>query len=145
MMFMENGEPEMAFSRGGLLMSPSSQRPSSLPALTSSQAEALDMVHLAATRTATNVSFIKGDMLFFNNRKILHGRKQFFDGEGEAESRHFLRLWLRDEKLAGHPPGYLRGRWAKIFDYNRNEDDSDERWPLEPISVLGEAISTRLQ
>jgi TfdA family taurine catabolism dioxygenase TauD len=35
-----------------------------------------------------------GDMQFFNNRTVLHGRKHFDDYPEKAKRRHLLRLWL---------------------------------------------------
>ncbi len=36
-----------------------------------------------------------GEMLFINNRWILHNRTAFVDWAEPAERRHLVRLWLR--------------------------------------------------
>jgi len=145
-----NGKPEMIFSRGGLLRSNASQRESTLPLLNSSQSEALDTVHFTAQKYCLSISWEKGDVIFFNNRKILHGRDAFNDLEGGTAVRHFLRLWLQDEEFAGLPPPYLQARWNHMF-LKRVPDERDtteaqglEEWPLEPISKAEEALSRRI-
>jgi len=56
-------------------------------------------------------------MLFFNNRRILHGREAFADDEARCTtpSRHFLRLWLEDKELAGQSPEGLQDIWRQVF------------------------------
>jgi alpha-ketoglutarate-dependent taurine dioxygenase len=36
-----------------------------------------------------------GDMLFINNRWLLHNRTAFEDHAAPAQRRHYVRLWLR--------------------------------------------------
>jgi hypothetical protein len=148
-LYSVNGKPEMIFSRGGLLRSKASQRLSVLPLLNSSQAEALDTVHFTAKKYSLSVVWEKGDVLFFNNRKILHGRDAFRDAEEGTGSRHFIRFWLQDEELAGPPPECLQERWNYMFDKRVGDGGVDaeaeeERWPLEPISKAEEALSKRI-
>jgi len=143
-----NGKPEMIFSRGGLLRSRASQRLCAMPLLSSSQAEALDTVHFTAKEHSLSIVWEKGDVLFFNNRKILHGRAAFEDSEDCSNTRHFLRLWLQDEELAGSPPACLQTRWDHIFCPRENgeaaAEDDEQRWPLEPISRAQEVLSKRV-
>jgi len=130
-MYMGSGEPEMIFSRGSLMDSPRSKRPPGTTALSDIQAEALDAVHFAATDAVFKLNYETGDMICFNNRKILHGRESFDDGEDTSEGRHILRLWLQDCKMAGPPPRSLDVYWEHTFSTG-DEAEEEVQWPLEP-------------
>lgn len=147
LMFMTNGEPEMNFSRGSLLYTPSSKRSPNLPKLSEKQAQALEWVHFSALKHVLRLCYNEGDLIVFNNRKVLHGRDEFKDQTAQAEagtikSRHFLRLWLGDRDLAGPPPAGLEKRWSILFDPRKLVDEASD-WPLEPISKKAEAIPAR--
>jgi hypothetical protein len=116
--------PEMVFSRGALIRFPQGFRPPNIPAVNPGQAAALDALHFAAERIACRIEYRKGDVVFFNNRRILHGREAFQDDH--SGKRHLLRLWLRDEELAGTPPAPLDEVWK----YGCATVDG--RWPLVP-------------
>ncbi|KAK4163000.1 hypothetical protein QBC43DRAFT_290257 [Cladorrhinum sp. PSN259] len=150
-----SGAPEMLFSRGALITR-------SHRAISEKQNAALDAAHFAAETVACRVQYHAGDLLFFNNRRILHAREGFTDnamvpphvdigrgvvegGDGghddinETKKRHMLRLWLGDRELAGTPPGQmLQQVWRDAFD--RNDDDHTSKphvkkggkWPAEP-------------
>lgn len=129
--------PEMVFSRGALIRSPQGFRPSNIPLLTRRQGAALDALHFTAASLAYRVEYQKGDVLFFNNRRLLHGREAFQDDA--SGKRHLLRLWLRDEELAGTPPPPLDKVWEDGFAAGdetcieaRNEAEDVARWPLVP-------------
>lgn len=116
----------MIFSRGALIRSPRGQRPLGIPKLTRIQCEALDAVHFAAADAAHRIQYQEGDLLLFNNRRILHGRDGFTDA---AEKRHMIRLWLKDEEMSGKPPDLaLQKLWNNIF--IRDEKNNDEGWPM---------------
>ncbi|UPK92095.1 hypothetical protein LCI18_003030 [Fusarium solani-melongenae] len=127
--------PEMVFSRGALIRSPFGYRPADIPDLTRSQNAALDALHFAATGSMHRLLYQRGDVVFFNNRRLLHGRDGFRDGE--SGKRLVLRLWLRDEQLAGVPPAPLNKVWKNTLathDETRPSVGDDEFWPLEPCS-----------
>ncbi|OCL06212.1 Clavaminate synthase-like protein [Glonium stellatum] len=130
-MYMDGSGPEMIFSRGSLMDSPRSKRPPGIKALTDIQAEALDAVHFAATDAGFKLNYETGDMIYFNNRKILHGRENFDDREDISEGRHILRLWLQDYEMAGPPLKPLSAYWERIFN-TVDEAKEELRWPLEP-------------
>ncbi len=131
MFFGASGEPEMMFSRGALIRSPHGFRPQGIPDLTRVQSMALDAVHLAATSTMCTVAYQKGDIVFFNNRRILHGREGFSDGA--QAKRHILRLWLRDEEMSGPPPRPLVKAWKRALEEAGNGKESEDvRWPCIP-------------
>lgn len=106
-----------------------------LPKLTRIQCEALDAVHFAAESSVHRIQYREGDLLFFNNRRILHGRDSFLD-TADIGQRHMLRLWLKDEEMAGTPSDpNLQKLWGNIFavkedgEYGRREDLD---WPIMP-------------
>ena len=69
---------------------------STLPALTASQVEALDLVEAVADEPGMSVSFRQepGDLFFINNWVLLHRRSEFTDDPDAALKRHILRIWL---------------------------------------------------
>ncbi|KAH6624810.1 hypothetical protein B0J18DRAFT_190485 [Chaetomium sp. MPI-SDFR-AT-0129] len=131
-----SGAPEMLFSRGSLVRS---------SCLTMAQTAALDALHFAARDAACRIEYAAGDVLFFNNRRVLHGREAFLDGcgcgprrpgekqgqEGLKKKRHMLRLWLQDEEHAGLPPAPMAAVWERTF-AEHGHREHDEGWPLEP-------------
>lgn len=130
-MLMHNGAPEMVFSRGAIIRSPRGLRPLAIPNVTMLQNDALDAVHFAAQESLHRIGYEAGDLLFFNNRKIIHGRDEFHDGKGK--NRHMLRLWLKDEGMAGLPPHpALQLQWRKVFRAGLSESSEDAEWPMEP-------------
>lgn len=129
---MNNGQPEMIFSRGALIQSPRGQRPLEIPKLTRIQTEALDAVQVVASKVAHRIQYQSGDMLLFNNRKILHGRDSFVDAREGYKPRHIIRLWLRDEELAGKPPSSLQRLWDNVFAGEEKGECEDKLWPQAP-------------
>ena len=64
--------------------------------LTAEQVAALDALDRAAAEPRMRVEFAMrpGDMLFVNNRWILHNRTAFEDHPEPERKRHLVRLWL---------------------------------------------------
>ena len=59
-----------------------------------------------------------GDMLFANNRWLLHNRTAFEDHPEPGRKRFLKRLWLETRKLTDRPPqfqlaGSNKGWWAR--------------------------------
>jgi len=136
LMYLDSGEPEMVFSRGALLRSPRNNRPDNIPRLDEDQRRALDAVHFAALRNMHVEPWEPGDMVFFNNRKILHGREAFANsgGQGDAQERHILRIVLRDRHMAGSPAPQLERIWRRIYADPQPSDGTEvEDWPMEPV------------
>ena len=69
------------------------------PPLSDVQRRALDALDtiLADTSLIVGGLLAPGDMLFVNNKRILHSRTTFKDGSGPTEHRLLLRMWLRRE------------------------------------------------
>lgn len=65
--------------------------------LTADQSRALEVVEQLLRRPDLRVEFDMqpGQMLFTNNRWILHNRTAFEDDADPARRRHYVRLWLR--------------------------------------------------
>jgi hypothetical protein len=65
--------------------------------LTAAQVAALDTLDAVLARPELRVEFTMkaGDMLFINNRWLLHNRTAFVDFPEPAERRHLVRLWLQ--------------------------------------------------
>jgi alpha-ketoglutarate-dependent taurine dioxygenase len=65
--------------------------------LTTAQVEALNTLDQVAQRPELRVEFRlgPGEMLFLNNRWLLHNRTAFVDHEDPAKRRHLVRLWLQ--------------------------------------------------
>jgi alpha-ketoglutarate-dependent taurine dioxygenase len=65
--------------------------------LTGEQVNALDALDRVAAEPGLRVEFMlrPGEMLFANNRWLLHNRTGFEDHEEPAKKRHYVRLWLQ--------------------------------------------------
>jgi alpha-ketoglutarate-dependent taurine dioxygenase len=65
--------------------------------LTPAQVAALDALDRAAALPGLRVEFAlrAGEMLFVNNRRLLHNRTAFADFADPPRKRHLVRLWLR--------------------------------------------------
>ncbi|KAJ5774087.1 hypothetical protein N7457_008983 [Penicillium paradoxum] len=132
MFLNDDQQPEMVFSRGALIRSARGQRPLSIPKLTRVQCEALDAVHFAAVEATHTIQYQEGDLLIFNNRRILHGRNAFAD-TGDTGQRHMVRLWLKDEELAGKPTNLaLQKLWDKTFARGNEGGYHERHWPSVP-------------
>ncbi len=102
-----------------------------MPKLTEEQCRALDAVHFAATENLHIEPWLTGDLVFFNNRRVLHGREAFIDPpEGKGGERHILRMYLGDEELGGPPPEHIKVLYDWV--YKKDWRSEEEDWPLEP-------------
>jgi alpha-ketoglutarate-dependent taurine dioxygenase len=68
-------------------------------ALTPAQIQALDVLDGVLSRPEFRAEFYlePGQMLFVNNRWILHNRTMFEDHPEPERRRHYVRLWLQSE------------------------------------------------
>ncbi len=68
------------------------------------QVRALDVLQSLLQRRDLRVAFTmqRGQMLFSNNRWVLHNRTAFEDYPEPERRRHFVRLWLSRRGKAGH-------------------------------------------
>lgn len=74
--------------------------------LAPAQAKALDALEGLLTRPDLRVEFAlqPGQMLFTNNRWILHNRTAFEDHPEPERRRHYIRLWLKRDPSPGPSP-----------------------------------------
>ena len=117
-----SGRTLMNCSRSRITGTPSAPRPISLPRLTGTQRRALDAVHYEATRNALKIRLEPGQMIFFNNLSMLHGRDAFIDDETDGCKRHLLRLILRNEEMAYDLPEQLKETWKGLYEHDVQEE-----------------------
>ena len=87
----------------------------------------MDTLQYLANKHAVEVEQEKGDLLFINNRAILHARDKICDPPGESQ-RHLIRLCLRDSEYGDVIPEDLKKRWGDIFD---GDQQRTGQWTLE--------------
>lgn len=129
----------LLFHEGGRIMmnlSPDRLRPpveylerSGLPRASRAQCVALDAIDFLAERHHIKLKLQPGDLLFFNNLGLLHSRKQYRDAPNQ--SRHLVRLWLRNSELGWKIPKPLLPEWHRVFD-----DDVGKVYQIEPTPVV---------
>ena len=130
--------PFFCFSRQKLTGSDNYPLSPTMPAMTDSQAEALDMVHFTAEKHGLKIPLQRGDMMLYNNLAVLHGREAFRSPKMSDNKRHVLRLWLRNEKMAWQTPLGLARDWYRVF------SDSQRRkrahWTIRPEDTDEEQV-----
>lgn len=85
-----------------------------VPALSTHQLEALDVLSTLATEFRHCLDTKQGDMVFLNNLALLHARDSYVDPEN-GPGRHLVRLWLRNPELAWDIPRSMRVPWEAAF------------------------------
>ncbi|KZP02489.1 Clavaminate synthase-like protein [Athelia psychrophila] len=102
-------------------------RSADIPPISEAHAEALDTLHFLAEKYALSLDFQKGDIQYVNNLSIFHARDGFRDDK--ENTRHLLRLWLRNEELAWKIPEYLNANWQRLY---YSLDPEKQVFVLEP-------------
>jgi hypothetical protein len=147
----------MHFNPTALLGSDTHPRPSSIPSITHSQREALDLITKLGLEHQLMFRTQSGDLHFVNNLAILHRRDGFKDSEnmnplidkqetrigefrrecsapnsGGKEKRHLVRMHLRNVQagIGWSIPPVLKGNWDRAFD---GENDDDQVWHIFPM------------
>jgi hypothetical protein len=100
--------------------------------MTEAQAEALDAVHFLAEKHQLKLSMEVGDLRFFNNLALLH-RRDVFENDQE-NSRHMIRVWLRNEGLTWSLPGLLDLAMDRCF--AENEDLMEKDYSYLPKDIV---------
>jgi len=77
-----------------------------VPALTSAQNEALDLLAEIAEETCLVSPFVPGDIQLLNNHLVYHGRTAYEDDAGAHQQRLLLRLWLAMPNSRALPEGF---------------------------------------
>lgn len=100
-------------------------RPSSIGELSELQLQALDFLQSAGAEVAHRIPLRRGDMIFFNNMRMMHARDAFVDGDPSENTtaRYLLRLILKDERNpAWEVPDALKERWKEMYDHGEDEE-----------------------
>jgi hypothetical protein len=71
-----------------------------------------------------------GDLTFINNYGVLHSRTAFEDDE--THTRHLVRMWLKNEKLAWKLPQALEHGNNIVF----GDTPDEENWNILPAPRL---------
>lgn len=114
---------------------------SDIPPLTPLQLEALDALQLLSAEYAFPVPAESGDILFFNNLTMFHGREKYHDNGlpdtmPTGMDRLILRLWLRDPKRTetlSMPE--LQQMWEEIYGPN-TPDGRKEEWNIKAVAAF---------
>ncbi|KAM5353110.1 hypothetical protein ACJ41O_003260 [Fusarium nematophilum] len=130
--------PVFSFHNGKLLASLDPHRlgphpsmtNSSIPSLTDAQIHALQAVSDSASRSELQLNLQTGDLLFFNNLALVHRRDAYTDGE--ASSRHMVRLWLRNQKFGWAIPDGMLPPWKAA--YGENRKIKARHYPIVPVA-----------
>ncbi|KAF2183194.1 Clavaminate synthase-like protein [Zopfia rhizophila CBS 207.26] len=129
---LPSGQFAIQASRTRLFGTACRPRPSSLPPLSAKQLEALDALHAAGQAVARRFEFRSGDMMFFNNLKMMHARDAFVDGNEEENTtkRYLLRLILKGERndVNWELPPELNQIWEELY----NHADEEEIFTVHP-------------
>jgi Taurine catabolism dioxygenase TauD, TfdA family len=118
----------------------SRSRKADIPALTGLQTEALNSLQTIATKHAFPVPTKPGDILYFNNVGLFHGRERYID-HGTSDTlpedmdRHVLRLWLQDLKRTEPLAPPLQKIWDEIYGSN-TANGRDETWGVKAIAAF---------
>ncbi|KAK4449696.1 Clavaminate synthase [Podospora aff. communis PSN243] len=100
-------------------------RPANIGELSKLQMQALDALHTAGQEVGRRISFRSGDMIFFNNMRMMHARDAYVDGNPSENTtaRYLLRLILQDERnpLWEVPPG-LEATWRELYEHLEEEE-----------------------
>ncbi|EGO61594.1 hypothetical protein NEUTE1DRAFT_77690 [Neurospora tetrasperma FGSC 2508] len=90
---------------------------SSIPSLTTSHLQALEILSELATRHRLMLDTRPGDILFINNWALIHARDSYKDPK-DGPGRHLVRLWLRDSESGWKVPESMRVPWEAAFGPN---------------------------
>ena len=132
--FVEIYNPDpLPIAVGGFYLSdkPIGQPDKSLiPALSSQQQEAMNVLEETCQRMALHMILDVGDIQFLSNAHVLHARTAYTDHPPPAPRRHLMRLWLSTPET--------EGGWALPMPDSRERkrggiqvDDTPPRAPLD--------------
>ncbi|KAK3297181.1 uncharacterized protein B0H64DRAFT_119847 [Chaetomium fimeti] len=108
---------------------------SCIPALSPSQLDSLEILSALASKHQYCLDMEQGDMVFINNLSLLHARDSYIDPK-DGPGRHFVRLWLRNSKLAWTIPQSMRAPWEAAFGPEGNGFPGlVKRYPVTPTPV----------
>ncbi|KAJ4302047.1 hypothetical protein N0V88_002183 [Collariella sp. IMI 366227] len=125
----------ISFDPGRLGLHPATAKTgqgSPVPALTSTQLEALEVLSKLASKHRHCLDTKQGDMIFINNLSLLHARDAYTDPK-EGPGRHFVRLWLRNPELAWNIPQAMRTPWEAAYgSEGKGFPGLEKNYPVHP-------------
>jgi hypothetical protein len=103
------------------------------------QIEALNALQVASVKNGFPISTKPGDILYFNNVKVFHGREPYaentaVDTDPHGMDRHVLRLWLQDPQRTTTLSPSLQKVWDEIYGPNTHHG-REECWLTEPVAA----------
>jgi alpha-ketoglutarate-dependent taurine dioxygenase len=125
------------FNRQALQGVPGIEPHNTQSSLTGPQLEALDAVEASARRVQFPLKVELGDITFVNNFTILHARERFQDSL--SETRHLVRMWLKNSNLAYVLPPQLAELNERLFD-----ESVKRNWNVLPKARLSFTFTERL-
>jgi len=125
LLFNHNGRVILNFGRIHVMGKERSDNGESTPQPSLQQLEALDAVQLLAEQNQLRLVMQPGDLTFINNFGLLHARDGFEDTE--ENTRHLVRMWLKNDRLAWQLPQTLQKGNYRTFD-----DTVEELWNIRP-------------
>ena len=108
----------------------SAQRFEEVPRLTSEDKAAMKAFYRATSEGDLIFEFMQqpGEMLFFNNYFLMHGRSNFTDHEDPRDKRHLRRLWLERQSWSGHRSRAMETYLDNVSRNWRSEESSVTMW-----------------
>ncbi|KAI1493289.1 hypothetical protein F5X96DRAFT_237441 [Biscogniauxia mediterranea] len=101
-----------------------------VPRLLPEQQAALGLLQQHATNLQVPLQTRPGDLVFLNNYAVLHARDAYEDGE--ASSRHLVRMWLRNSELGWQIPSSMHIPWDAVFG-QRAKKVRNHQYPVDPL------------
>ena len=98
--------------------------------LSAKQLESFEYLQEIAQKHQLSLPLQPGDLCFINNFAVLHSRQAFQDTP--EQTRHLVRLWLKNEYLAWKLPPHLVLGNQKVF----YDDSMEEHWEIIPAPRL---------
>ena len=108
----------------------SAQRFDHVPRLTADDKAAMKAFYKATLESDLIFEFVQqpGEMLFFNNYFLMHGRSNFVDHENPQDKRHLRRLWLERGLWSGHRSQAMETYLDNVSRNWRSEESGVTMW-----------------
>ncbi|CAE7024758.1 hypothetical protein P3342_005470 [Pyrenophora teres f. teres] len=120
-LFFSKGRPICQLVKAPLLGTDTIPRNAGMPKVTAKQLHAMHAVGELAKRFCTKVDRQQGDIQFLQNLNIMHARAEYRGIDGEASTRHLLRMFLRDSTNAWEKPASCRDNFDDPFTPGRRQ------------------------
>jgi hypothetical protein len=118
------------FTYAFLVGTSSRPRPSHLPALSNEQLRAIDELQRSGKDHAIWIEFSPGDLVLFDNLRLMHARDSFLDDVSKGRKRHLMRLIVKLEVAKGvrRVPPELEEMYNGLFSH----EVEDELLDIQP-------------